>query len=338
MRRIAGLLGLLAAAAAPNRAAAQDISVVIDPDLAERAGVDAAAVEAQIRSATGGTLKMDAPQAFLAQMATANAFATKGMGVDYASNPQRFFAGGSVGTAVNGAGFTFVRGTDTMPTAGFAFQAAGNAGLNLGFLSPDESFLRRLVLSANGMYAVGGSGPFDATLYNAGAHLQLKIIRPSHKGVVEWGGLDLTGGYELSSYRMGLYEDIPVATNGLRWDATGTFDVAALSHTIPVEVSTNLRVLVVSAYVGGAVDIRRSAWATGDASLAGPLSVEVQGSEQPLGAVTATLGTRGDAPAEYVPRVFGGAQINVLWLKVYGHLNVAFDDTYGGHLGVRVAL
>jgi hypothetical protein len=44
------------------------------------------------------------------------------------------------------------------------------------------------------------------------------------------------------------------------------------------------------------------------------------------------------AQVEESIRSAAGAQINVLWLKVYGHLNVAFDDTYGGHLGVRVAL
>ncbi|MDP2316463.1 MAG: hypothetical protein Q8P41_26435 [Pseudomonadota bacterium] len=336
MKRIASLFGLALALAGP--AWAQQIDVVVDPALARQAGVDPAQVEAEIRSATEGALKMDAPQAFLGQMATANAFATKGMGVDYATNPQRFFAGGAVGTAVNGAGFTFVRGSDTMPTAGFAFQAAGNAGLNLGFLSNDESFLRRIVISANGMYAKGDSGPFDAELSNYGAHAQVKLIRPEHKGIVEWGGLDVTGGYEVSTYRLVLSNALPLETGGLRWDATGTFDIQAKSHTIPVEVSTNLRVLIFSGYVGAAVDVRREAVATGEVSLGGPLTVTAQGKETQIGTVNASLGTVGTADAVYTPRLFGGVQINALWVKIYGHLNVGFDDTYAGHLGLRVAL
>jgi hypothetical protein len=333
---IATLLGL--ALAAPGQAWAQQIDVVIDPDLARQAGVDPEEVRAEIRNATEGALKMDAPDAFLRQMATANAFATKGMGADYASNPQRFFAGAALGTAVNGAGFTFVRGTDTMPTAGFAFQAAANAGLNLGFLSSDESVLRRVVISANGMYARGAAGLFDAELSNMGAHVQVKLIRPEHEGLVEWGGLDVTGGYEVSTYRLSLAQALPVETEGLHWDAQGTFDIAAASHTIPLEVSTNLRVFVVSVYAGGALDIRREANARGEASLGGPLTASSQGREMQIGTVSATLASSGDAESLYTPRVFAGAQINVLWVKVYGHLNVGFDDTYAGHLGLRVAL
>lgn len=337
-RRLAAALGLALTCGFSAPAWAQQIDIVIDPTLAQQAGVDAEEVRGQIRSATEGALKMDAPEAFLRQMATANAFATKGMGVDYASNPQRFFAGAALGTAVNGAGFTFVRGTDTMPTAGFAFQAAANAGLNLGFLSADESLLRRVVVSANGMYAGGTSGPFQALLSNVGAHVQVKLIRPEHEGLVEWGGLDLTGGYEISTYRLSLTQALPVETEGLKWDAEGNFDITATSHTIPVEVSTNLRVFVVSAYLGGAVDIRREADARGEASLHGPLTASSQGRETQIGTVSATLGAAGTAESVYTPRVFAGAQINVLWVKVYGHLNVGFDDTYAGHLGLRVAL
>ncbi len=333
MHRLAVLFGL--AVATP--AWAQQIDVVIDEDLAAQAGLDAEQVRQEIRSATEGALKFDEPQAYLDDMAAANAFATKGMGVDYASNPQRFFAGASFGSATSGAGLSFLRGEETLPTAGFAFQVAANAGLNLGVLSKDESFLRRIVVSANGIWAQGASGPFDAELYNLGGHVQLKIIRPPHEGIVEWGGLDLTSGYEISSYRLLLSETLPVATEGLRWDATGTFDVSAVSHTIPVEVSTNLRIFVVSAYAGAALDIRRTATATGKASLGGPVTASAQGHELEIGTVDARMGIVGTA-AEYAPRLFGGVQVNVLFVKVYGHLNVGFDDTYAGHLGVRAAL
>ncbi|MDP2309732.1 MAG: hypothetical protein Q8P18_27175 [Pseudomonadota bacterium] len=336
MKRTAALLGL--ALALPTRSWAQEIDIIIDPALAQQAGVDAEEVRTQIRTATEGALKMDAPEAFLQQMATANAFATKGMGADYASNPQRFFAGAAVGTAVNGAGFTFVRGTDTMPEAGFAFQAAANAGLNLGFLSPDESFLRRLVVSANGMYAKGAEGSFDAELSNFGAHLQVKVIRPEHEGLLEWGGIDVTGGYEISTYRLLLTHSLPIEVEGLRWDADGQFDLTATSHTLPVEVSTNLRVFIFSVYAGGAVDIRQQASATSSASLAGPVTASSQGHDLAIGTVSARLSASGDAESVYTPRVFAGAQVNIIWAKLYGHLNVGFDDTYAGHLGVRVAM
>ena len=211
------------------------------------------------------------------------------------------------------------------------------AGLNLGFLSPDESLLRRLVVSVNGMYVGGKTGPFEADLYNLGGHLQVKLIRPPHKGVVEWGGLDVTTGYELSSYALHLTQALPVDAEGLRWDAVGNFDVVSTSETIPIEVSTNLRVFVVSAYVGLAGDLRRTAYATGDLSLAGPLLFTKNSQEKEIGTVEASLGSRGDALG-FASRGFVGAQINILPVKLYGHLNMGAEDTWGGHIGIRAAL
>ena len=336
-RRMSRWTFAMMAMGASGAAWAQEVVVHVDPELAAQTGVDSAEVERQIKAASGGQFKLDAPRTFLEQTAAANAFATKGMGVDYASNPQRFVVGGSFGSAVQGAGLTFVRGKESLPEAGFALQAAVMAGLNLGFLSPDESLLRRFVVSVNGMYVGGKTGPFEADLYNLGGHLQIKLIRPPHEGVVEWGGLDVTTGYELSSYALHLSQALSVDAEGLRWDADGNFDVVSKSETIPIELSTNVRVLVLSAYVGIAGDLRRSAYATGDISLAGPLWFTGGGQEQEIGTVDATLGTRGEALG-FVPRGFVGAQINILPVKLYGHLNLGLDDTYGGHVGLRVAL
>lgn len=332
------LAWMLAVGLGARAAHAQEIIVSIDEELAAQYGVDSAAVEKEIRDASSEALKMDEPQIFVDEMASANAFATKGMGVDYATNPQRFFVGGAVGTATSGGGFTFIHGEGDLPAHGFAFQAAANAGLNLGVLSKDESFLRRIVVSANGMWAKGASGPFDAELYNLGGHLQIKLVRPPHKGVVEWGGLDVTAGYEVSAYRLLLSSKIPVATTDLTWDAEGTMDIRAVNRTIPVELSTNLRVVIFTVYAGGALDIRHATTAYGSASLGGPLSASYNGKAQEIGTVTAKMDVHGNDEAQYVPRAFGGVQINILMVKVYGHLNVGFDDTWAGHLGLRVAL
>lgn len=321
---------------APSVAFAQQVTFQFNEDVSQY-GVDTADIEQQMNTAIGGQLKLDGPEAWLGQMAAANALATKGMGVDYASNPQRFVLGGSFGSAVNGAGVTFVKGDTPLPEGGFAVNASAMGALNLGILAEDDSFWRRVVISANGLMAGGATGPFDADFYNVGAHLQVKLIRPPHKGVVEWGGLDLTGGYELTSYALTLTQAIPVETNGLTWDATGSFDVRANAQTIPLELSTNLRVLVVTVFAGGAVDYRMVAVSAGEATLGGPLSVSYEGQQKEIGRIDATLGVTGQV-GDYVPRVFGGAQINVLMVKVYGQVNATLDEGFGGHLGVRVAL
>jgi len=37
-------------------------------------------------------------------------------------------------------------------------------------------------------------------------------------------------------------------------------------------------------------------------------------------------------------QLFVGVQANILVLKVFGHLNVRLNETYGGFIGVRLAM
>ena len=321
-----------------SHALAQNITVTIDEDLARQAGVDPAEIEDQMSTLGDGALKISEQQDFLREMANASALVTKGMGVDYASNPQSFVFGGSFGTSVSGVGASFVRGEQTLPEGGYAVQVSGMAGLNLGFTATEDSFARRIVLYVNGMALKGASGEFDANFYNAGAHLQLKLIRPPHKGIVEWGGLDLTGGYELSRYYLELGKTLNIASDPVRWEATGTANIEAMTTTIPIELSTNLRVFVVTAFAGAGLDIRQGGRAGSSIALGGPLYVEVNGQEQQLGTVEANVDMSG-APDYLAPRVFGGAQVNILFLKVYGQVNYGvLDESFGGHIGLRVAI
>lgn len=321
-----------------STALAQQVTVVIDPDLAAKYGIDAEAVRTEAATMVNDQLRLPSQQTFLEEMAAANAMSSKGMGVDYASNPQRFVVGGSFGSSVNGVGASFLRGDGTLPNGGFAVQLSMMAGLNLGFASPDDSFLRRFVLTANGMALKGASGPFDASMNNFGAHLQLKLVRPPHKGVVEWGGLDLTAGYEMSHYHMILTKTLPLNASELTWAATGTFQVDTTSSTVPLELSTNLRLLVFTAFGGVGMDLRGVSSATTDLRLGGPLTVAVQGKKEELGTIDASLQSSGEA-SSYAPRVFGGVQINILPVKIYGQVNWGLlENSFGGHLGLRVAL
>jgi hypothetical protein len=150
--------------------------------------------------------------------------------------------------------------------------------------------------------------------------------------------LDLTSGYEQSHYHMALSQTLPLSASDLHWKASGSFDVDTSSATVPVELSTNLRVLVATLYGGVGLDIRGQSKATTDAELGGPLTVSFENTEQNLGTVTASLRSTGYAEA-YAPRLFGGVQLNILMVKVYGHVNWGVaENSFGGHLGVRVSL
>lgn len=332
-------LGLLACGGLfASPAQAQQIVIQLDQQKADQLGLDASALEADLSEQMGDQLKLDNQQEFLQQMGAANMMATKGMGADYASNPQRFVLGGGVGTAVNAAGVRFGRGSEGLPAGGFSFQAALLAGLNLGAFSSNESAARRFMIYVDGLVAETNPDPFHASASNLGAHLQIKLIRPKkHEGLLEWGGLDVTTGYEYSHYRLALSQDLPVLAESLAWESTGTLQIETDSTSIPIELSTNVRLFVISAFVGGAVDISNSAITDSEMSLDGPIMVDYDGGRENIGSASVSLVDQGDA-AGVTGRLFGGAQVNIFMVKVYGHLNVGFDNSFGGHIGGRIAM
>jgi hypothetical protein len=325
---------------APSQAHAQSIVVNIDETQAEQYGLDASGLESNLNSTVSDQLNIGEQAAFLTGMANAAALATKGMGVDYASNPKRVVFGGSFGTAVNGVGASFKRGEYAVPEGGFSLQASLMAGINLGF-GNEDSALSRFRLYANGL-ALGTSGDsFNASVYNYGAHLQVQLLKPRQAAVLEWGGLAVTSGYEVSGYVMELTSALPVVTEQdgveLSWDATGAYDIVSVSDTIPVEVSTNLRVFVATIFVGGGVDLVSAGSATSEISLGGDINASAAGQDATLGNIAVSLAEEGFAD-DMVPRAFVGAQADLLFIKAYGQLNIGFNESFGGHVGLRVVL
>jgi len=320
-------------------AAAQEWRINIQEDGAEALGLDPAALENELETAFSDELKVIDQTAFLEDMAAASVMSAKGMGADYATNPQRLVLGYSVGSAATGAGFTFGRGDQALPTSGFAFQMAALVGVNLGVLGDEESQLRRLTLYANGMVADTKPAPFEATTYHVAAHGQIKLIRPGGEnqgGPIEWGGLDFTSGIEITSSRLTLVSGFPLNYDQIRWDAVGSYEVETNATSIPLELSTNVRILVLTVFAGGAFDLTQSATADSTISLAGALR-STGAVQTDIGSAQLTLSDTGSAGA-YTPRAFAGAQLNIVMFKVYGHLNAAMDGTVGGHVGLRMAL
>ena len=318
-------------------AAAQQFSVTINEDIANQAGVDPDDVRTALEGEVPGELHLgDEMQDYLVQMAEAAVLSTKGMGVDYASNPQSFMFGASVGSAVNGAGAQFGRGDATVTEGGFAFQTTAMAGLNLGAFSKNEkSFGRRFVLYGNGMMLEQQGDPFDAVLINYGAHLQAQLIRPRISGIAEWGGLAVTSGYQYASYKLELAYPLPMSTQGFTWNADGTYTISANTMSVPLEVSTNLRLLFLTVYGGVGQDLWSQGTSQGTVELAGPITTEVNGQEYRLGRASVSMDETATTDL-LLPRAFVGVQIDALWLKLYGHLNADLNGGFGGHLGARM--
>jgi hypothetical protein len=330
------MLSLLLAASA----LAVDITVDVTlPQEAEQAGLDADALGAELTRAIGDELRVADFGAYMDQMADANVLSAKGMGVDYGSDMQRFAFGGAFGTAVNGAGALLDGGTAKgLPETGFALQIGAMAGVNLGVLSGPDSVLRRVKLYVNGMSARTDRSPFTATFLNYGAHAQIKLVKGGDKtDGVRWGGLDVTGGYEHSAYVLELNEALPVEADVLSWDATGTYRLSAEATSVPVEVSTNLHVFVATAFGGVAYDHNLSGGATSTVEVRGPVRFAYQGRVQDVGSASVTVRETGAVSPSAV-RAFVGLQADVLFVKLYGQLNVTTDRSVGGHVGVRAVM
>lgn len=329
---ILAVLGANALAATPN--VTVDITL---PAAAQQAGLDETALEQALSDAIGSELHTVDLSTYMDQMANANVLSAKGLGVDYASDMQRFVLGGGIGTAVNGAGFAFTSGGG-LPETGFALQIGVMGGLNLGILSGKDSALRRFRLYVNGMSATTKRDPFSATFLNYGGHLQIQLIKGGKKtSGVRWGGFDVTSGYEFSSYALALDKGLPVSSDELTWDASGNMTLKATAQSIPLELSTNFHIFVVTGFVGAGGDYNLSGTSEAEIGIDGPITLTFNGQEENVGAASASI-NQGGVASTFTPRVFGGAQLDIFMVKVYGQLNVTLDKSVGGHIGVRVAL
>jgi hypothetical protein len=325
---------------APVAHAATGMNVTIDEDIAAQIGVDPQALQGSLEGAIGDELHLGDAAAFLGSMADAQALATKGMGVDYASNFDKMMVGYSIGSGVSSGGATFSKGGQELPDYGFSFQMAAQVGLNMGILTGGEGFLSRIVLFGHGMTLDTAGDAFGAHLLNYGGHLQLRIIKPQDAEVIAWGGLALTTGFEHAEYRLDLQQSMPISAPAtgvdMTWDATGDYVMKAWSDSVPIELSTNLRIFVATAFVGAGMDYNTGS-ATTAMELSGPIEADAPGGPYTLG--TATVSTiQNGSPGPSFPRVFGGLQLNIFMLKAYGQVNVGLDEGFGGHAGVRIAL
>jgi hypothetical protein len=332
---------MLALASTISLGWAQSVNFDLDDQRANEAGVDPSAVEQGLDGAIVDRLGLSDPTALLERYANADAMALKGMGVDYASNPKRFSIGGVLGSSVSGVPLAFGRGTEDLPEGGYAFMASLYAGLNLGMFAPGKGPLDHVYVYVNGLaFTPPASRAFRGSMYNVGGHVQVKLLGPADIKIAEWGGIDLTTGYERSLYRLELSQQLPltqtVDSSSVTWTATGSYAIEAGAGTVPLEVSTNLRLLVATVYVGGALDVGAGR-ATSAASLSGPVSASVAGETEDIGDIGVSLDGEGLADS-VAGRTFVGVQANVLMLKLFGHLNLGTNQTYGGFVGVRLAM
>lgn len=315
----------------------------IDEQRAAELGLDGAAIRDALAERINDEFNLPDIDAFLDAFARAAAMSAKGMGVDYASNADKFVVGAAMGAAVSGRPLTFDRGEE-VPESGFAAMTAIHGGLNLGvFGSGDPNFLDRIRVYASGL---GFRTPSDRALrgrmLNIGFHGQLELVTPKEMGkLAEWGGLALTTGFEHASYEIELSGELPISHTvqgaQLTWVASGAYAIRTSATTIPLELSTNIRFVPLTAFGGVGWDFDIASAST-DASLSGDVNAAVGGGSEDIGSGTVSFDSPEGQGNPYQVRGFFGAQVALYAFKLFGQLNFGANQTYGGYAGFRVAM
>ena len=334
----------------PASARAQGVTVNIEPgpgaDFAAQLGLDLDELEDQLRTEIEDIFHSIDANSYLRAISDAQAFSTKGLGVDYASNPTFLSIGGAANATVSFGNDGFNEPQNDQPIVGLSANVSIMAGLNLGRVNPE---LRDLIVYANFFSRTAQLDDFNATLSNAGVHAQYKVLRPKPSArhiVVQWGGIDLTGGLEWSRLKLRLSRalptDIPVGDENdggdVRFTANGRFDIDSATFTMPAEASTNVRFFgLISAFGGVGIDLQAGTNDM-DVQLDGTLvgtNPDTQ-SEQEIG--TATVQVSDSAgPNKGKLRFFAGLQLNAWRIKAFIQLNVAPDRALGATFGSRLA-
>jgi hypothetical protein len=246
-------------------------------------------------------------------------------------------------------------GTRTKPPAGgVAPNVTVMAGVNLDMLG-----IAPICLYGNYFKRSATIDDFTADLSNWGVHAQLKLFGPGDEGLIDaflrWGGLDITTGVERAhlglTLRSGWKRDIPVGTSGaassakVALDTTGRFRMDMRTFNVPLEVTTNIRLLyILSIYGGAGFDWQLGGGSDMTVDLDGTMvGVTPAGGGMPaqrvdLGTAAVDVGEAVD-PSPGRLRWILGAQVNVTVLRLFVQLNIATQDPVLASLalGLRVA-
>lgn len=279
---------------------------------------------------------------FLRSFTDATGFSQRGLGVDYVSVPNSFIVGVAANAAV--ASDSLLTSDDRPTSGGAAVNFGAMIGMNLGGID-----LPRWTIYANGFYQTASTDRLTGTLISAGAHAQVKLIQAEDGGgsatVVRWIGLDVTSGVEYTSWSLGAADsgiknnfDIPStnnnATASLTLDSMGKFDLKSNAVTIPVEVTTGLRIaLIASVFVGAGID-----FTVGKSTVDGSLTGNVT-DQNGTNYGTVNIQAKGDNTASPAAgRILGGVQINLWKLKIFVQGNLSQTPAASIAAGVRLVI
>jgi hypothetical protein len=204
--------------------------------------------------------------AFLRDFQNAQAFSSKGLGVDYASETTRVEAGATFSFASNVDKAYKPSGSSTDPPlsgGGANFSLMAGLGGRLVGLDP-------VMLFANWFRWDGIKlGQLEGSYHNWGVHGQLRLFGPSTKSsvtklLIRWGGIAITSGVDYSRMTLNAQKNIhssfnlpayavglPMGSVTVQSSGTLTFSLQQTTWSVPLEVTTSLRLLSLFTIYGG---------------------------------------------------------------------------------------
>jgi hypothetical protein len=323
--------------AAPTRGDAQgSVTLTLEPaaqDFAQKAGVSPADIEPRIRQEIerifqlyGGRL-----EDYLRLVGDANAFTTKGLGVDYATNLKFVMVGAAVNLSANAeSALTPDDLKGKPPVAALSTNFTLMGGLNLGLIG-----LSPVTIFGNYFKGSGNLGDeFTGDLHNWGLHGQLKLGAPDEEklrhAVLQWGGIAITSGVDYSKTQLRLGKkfkrDFPfgmVAGHSVNVNADNmsALTVDLETYSVPLEVTTALRLLyILTAYGGLGFDWQLGGGSRMAVDMGASLAGSVMGQETPIGSAKVTASADAEPTAGRVRGILG-AQVNIAIVRLFAQLN-----------------
>ncbi|MCK6551050.1 hypothetical protein L6R52_34755 [Myxococcota bacterium] len=323
---------------------AQTVRITLGPDaaaIARELMIDTAALEGLVRDQVRGLFGLADTAGFLRLASNAQSLANKGLAVDYTSTFDRFVVGAGLDVAV-AVGDSDLQTLRTAASGELERAVPVAAGVQLSLMAGMKLSDRWFAYVSGLAYPLSVDG-FDGSGYNAGAHLQFRFGQPvGSKVLLQWGGLVATAGFELSQAKYTLVEtlDAPAPLSAdvvMDTSSIGRLELVTRAMTVPVELTTSLRILyVLSIYGGVGADLQLGSGTTA-LGLDSTLTARISGGEE-LQLGTARVEFTGEGkPDRLSLRVLGGASANIGPLHVFTQLNVLTQDlTMGLAVGLRL--
>jgi hypothetical protein len=314
---------------------APQIKVQIDPAMGQpfvdQAGISVPALQTQLENEISNFFQVHRLADYVRNFGDAQAFTSRGLGVDYGSNMRFGEIGIAAVAAINGTRVAADDSSEVPPVARVGSNFTVMAGASLGALGlPVNVF-------GNFFSAKVSYGEYDARIRNVGVHFQIKLLSDRDSSLLSallrWGGIDITTGFDRShstlSLARGLGRDFPLEgvqpAAFVNVNSQGTLSLDTSVFSIPLEISTNVRFLYfLSAYVGAGLDVQIDGTSTLSADVGGLMTGKIPslGFAQPIGNFRVTA-QQGSSLTSGQVRGLVGLQLNLTVVKVFVQLNAS---------------